>query len=311
MRKLSVAGFTNIGYRFHARSHDPVGADLSGKTAVVTGASGGIGLETARALAHLGARVAIVGRDAAKLARAADSIAGEVATYQADLSLMSEVRSLAAEIRAEEGRVDILINNVGVLIQDRARTSEGMEATLATNLAGHFLLTNLLAVKLIESSPARVINVTSGGMYSERIKPDDLQFAKGRYSGTAAYARTKRGQVILTDMWADRLAGTGVVVHSMHPGWARTSGVENSLPTFNKVMGPFLRTPEQGADTIVWLASAAEAGESSGGFWFDRAMAPKHLVERTKESAGERAALWHGLVKLTRSDLEVLPVMSG
>lgn len=311
MSKLSIAAFTNLGYRLHARDHRPLDTDMSGRTVVVTGATGGLGLTAARALGDLGARVAIVGRSPEKLERAMASIGGDVVTYQADLSLMEEVRSLAGRLRSDLERIDVLINNVGVLLPTRKMTGEGLEKTLATNLAGHFLLTNLLASKLIESAPARVVNVTSGGMYSEKIRPDDLQFEKETYTGTASYARTKRGQVILNELWAERFADTGVVVHTMHPGWAATAGVASSLPTFNKVMRPFLRTPEQGADTIVWLASSAEALESSGKLWFDRQLAPTHMLESTKESDAERRELWDRLVDLTGSDLAFMPVLSG
>lgn len=304
MNKLSIASFTNVGYRFHALRHRPLDADLTGKTVIVTGATGGLGLAVADTVGRFGARVLIVGRSSERLEHAARSIDGEVVAYKADLSLMGEVRDLAEAIRSAEDRIDVLVNNVGVLLPERTVTEEGIEATLATNLAGHFLLTNLLASRLIESAPSRVINVTSGGMYSQRIRPGDLQFEKGRYTGTAAYARTKRGQVILTEMWARRLEGTGVVVHSTHPGWARTPGVKSSLPMFNRAMGPLLRTPAQGADTIVWLATAAEAAGTTGGFWFDRRPAPTHLLASTKETDRERAELWDGLVRLTRSDLE-------
>lgn len=309
MSKLSIAGFTNLGYRFHARGFESTEQGAGGKTVVVTGASGGIGFVTARTLAEMGARVVIVARNRERLERAVASIDGEVAAYQADLSLMREIREVAHRIRSEESRVDVLINNVGVLLPERHVTSEGIETTVATNLAGHFLLTNLLASKLVESAPARVVNVTSGGMYSERIVPDDLMFEARPYTGTASYARTKRGQVILTEMWAKRLEGTGVVVHSMHPGWARTAGVETSLPTFYKIMSPFLRTPEQGADTAVWLATSEEAATSSGGFWFDRKPAPTHLSESTRESEQDRRDLWDRLARLTGSDLSVLPEM--
>jgi hypothetical protein len=100
-------------------------------------------------------------------------------------------------------------------------------------------------------------------------------------------------------MWANRLAGTGVVIHAMHPGWARTEGVKASLPTFNRVMRPLLRTPEQGADTIVWLAAADEPGSQSGKFWFDREIVPTHITERTHETLEDRAALWTGREELT------------
>ncbi len=303
MKPISVAGFTNLGYLVHSRGQQPVETDMSSKTIVITGGSGGLGLATASALAGLDARVVIVGRNRNKLTAVRDSIEGDVAVHTADLSLLREVRQLAETISDEEDDLDILINNVGVLLPSRSETDEGLETTFATNLAGQFLLTNLLAPKLVESGPARVINVSSGGMYSERIRPDDLSFERGEYRGASAYARTKRGQVILTEMWARRFDRSEVVVHAMHPGWAKTAGVRTSLPTFNKIMGPLLRTPEQGADTIVWLAAAPEPAMSTGGFWFDRRPAPVHLFEATRETEQERAELWGGLVRITGSDL--------
>jgi NAD(P)-dependent dehydrogenase (short-subunit alcohol dehydrogenase family) len=311
MSMLSIAGFTNLGYRLNARDHEPLDTDMRGRTVVVTGATGGLGLTAARWLANMGAKIAIVGRSKTKLDDAVASIVGDVRAYQADLSLLGEVRSLAGRLRSELDTIDVLVNNVGVLLPEREITDEGLEKTFATNLAGHFLLTNLLASKLIESAPARVINVTSGGMYSERIRPDDLQFEDEGYTGTASYARTKRGQVILTEMWGEKLRDTGVVVHSMHPGWAKTNGVATSLPLFNKVMKPFLRTPEQGADTIVWLATADEIDKSTGQFWFDRRSAPTHIIESTRESDADRRILWDRLVQVTGSDLEFTPVPAG
>jgi NAD(P)-dependent dehydrogenase (short-subunit alcohol dehydrogenase family) len=302
MNLLSIAGFTNLGYRVHARSFEESRPDMSAKTVLITGATGGLGKATARSLADLGARVIAVGRDAAKLDALREELTGDVVTARADLSLLAEIHRLAGTVLESEPRLDVLINNVGVLLPGRQVTEEGLETTLATNLAGQFLLTNLLVSHLVASAPARIVNVSSGGMYAERIRPDDLQFEKSPYRGSVAYARTKRGQVILTEMWAQRLAGTGVVVHGMHPGWASTAGVERSLPMFNRLMGPLLRTPEEGADTIVWLASAGEPGGSTGRFWFDRAVAPTHLTESTRERPGEREALWSALAALTGFD---------
>lgn len=301
MTVLSIPTFTNVGYKLHARDFEPIDADLTGKTVVITGATGGLGRAAAAELSRLGARLIVVSRTSTKLRDLQDSLDGEVDTIQADLGLMADVREAAERLNAEP-RIDVLINNVGVLLPERQETDEGIEKTLAVDLAGHFLLTNLLIPKLVDSAPSRVISVTSGGMYSERIRPDDLQFEEGTYTGTAAYARAKRGQVILTEMWAERLAGTGVTVHAMHPGWARTEGVADSLPTFNLVMKPFLRTPEQGADTIVWLAAADEPGKRTGRFWFDRKEAPTHMLDSTKETEAERTALWDGLVELTGAD---------
>ncbi len=302
MSLLSVAGFTNVGYRLHARDHEPVTADMTGKTVLVTGATGGLGKAAARSLAALGAQTIIVGRDREKLAGAQREIPGDVIGYQADLSLLSEVRRIADLILSREERLDVLVNNVGVLLPTRQVTEEGLEATFATDLAGHFLLTNLLMERLATCAPSRVVNVTSGGMYSERIRPDDLQFERREYRGAAAYARAKRGQVILTEMWAERIGDRGVTFNAMHPGWAKTPGVARSLPKFHKVMRPLLRTVEQGADTIVWLAADPAPASITGELWFDRKRVPKHLVDRTRETSEDRIALWDALRAVTASE---------
>ncbi len=302
MNVLSIPSFTNLGYRLHSRDFEPIDSDLTGQTVVITGATGGLGLAAAKKIAALGARTVVVARSEKKLAAVESSAEGEVVTYKADLSLMSEIRRLVDELLAGEERIDVLINNVGVLLPERSVTSEGLERSFAVDLAGHFLLTNLLADRLVQSSPARVVNITSGGMYSEKIRPHDLQNERGEYKGSAAYARAKRGQVILTGMWAERFHGTGVTVHAMHPGWAKTSGVANSLPTFNKLMQPLLRTPEEGADTIVWLAAEEEPAKTSGLLWFDREPVAEHIFDRTRESAKDRAELWDRLSELTGSD---------
>ena len=305
MNKLSIASFTNAGYRWHSRGFDEPDPDVAGKTALVTGATGGLGLAIARGLASQGARLFLVGRSVDKLSAAAEAVGPGAVTFQADLSSMSAVRDLARDVVDLGEPLEILINNVGVLNPERLMTDEGLEMTLATNLAGHFLLTNTLAQLLVDSAPARIVNVSSGGMYSEKIVPDDLQFEDTPYSGTAAYARTKRAQVILTEMWSERLAPLGVTVNSMHPGWARTPGVATSLPTFNGVVGPFLRTPEEGADTAIWLASDKAVDGESGKFWFDRRSVATHLTDRTRETEMERDVLWANLVALTGAELDV------
>jgi NAD(P)-dependent dehydrogenase (short-subunit alcohol dehydrogenase family) len=227
-----------------------------------------------------------------------ESIEGQTRTGRlrpeiANLSLMREVRALARRI---DPPVHLLVNNAGVLLPHRTETDEGLETTLATNLLGQFLLTNLLIDKL--EPPARIINVSSGGMYTQRIRVDDLQMKRGRYDGAVAYARTKRGQVILTELWAQALRGQGIVVHSMHPGWADTPGVSESLPKFYRLTKPLLRTPAQGADTIVWLCASDEAARSSGRFWHDRRPRATHRLRSTRETDAERAALWERLAEL-------------
>ena len=304
MSVLSIPSFTNVGYRVHSKRFDPIDTDLNGKTVLITGGTGGIGLAAASELSRLGARLLLVGRSESRLDAAARSIDGEVVALRADLSLLAEVERVANWFLAREKNLDVLVNNVGVLYPERTVTTEGIEATLATNLAGHFLLTNRLARLLADTRASRIINVTSGGMYSERIRPDSLGFDDKEYLGTAAYSRTKRGQVILTEMWSERFSTKDVMVNAMHPGWVRTAGVARSLPTFNRAMGPLLRTPAQGADTIVWLAGDdGRPSHTSGELWFDRAVVPTHLIASTMESAQDREGLWSALVALTGSDL--------
>jgi NAD(P)-dependent dehydrogenase (short-subunit alcohol dehydrogenase family) len=289
----SVVGYTALGYRW--RPHPPIDTDLHGRVALVTGATSGLGRAAATALARLGATTILVGRNPDKTANVAAEIRREtgnanVRVELADLSLMSEVRDLATRI---EPPIHLLVNNAGVLLPRREETPEGLERTFATNLLGHFLLTNLLVDKL--EAPARIINVSSGGMYTQRIRVDDLQMQKRRYDGTIAYAQTKRAQVILTELWAERFRDRGIVVHSMHPGWAATPGVSASLPRFYKVTKPLLRTPEEGADTIVWLCASEEAGRTTGSFWHDRRARPTHRSRGTRETEAERTALWEAL----------------
>jgi NAD(P)-dependent dehydrogenase (short-subunit alcohol dehydrogenase family) len=264
---------------------------------LVTGATSGLGLAAARAFAQLGARVLLLARSAerAELARAEirdASGSDEVGYYLCDLSSLDAVRQAAARIAAEEPRLDVLINNAGVLRPERSLSGDGIELTFATNVLGPFLLTSLLTPLLAQSAPARVVNVSSGGMYTQHLDVEDLQTEHKGFDGPAVYAQTKRAQVILSELWAQRLRGKGVVAHAMHPGWAETPGVETSLPRFHKVMRPLLRTPQEGADTIVWLACAEEPGRSSGGFWHDRRRRPTHVLPWTKETPRERERLW-------------------
>lgn len=300
-----LLGFSKVG--FAARRLEPVTARMDGRIVVVTGATGGIGKAAATALAGLGAEVVLVGRSPDKLDTAAADIArsgGVAHTEVADLSLMREVAALADRIAERFPRVDVLVNNVGVLHPERQVTEEGLEATFATNLLGQFILTNRL-VSSLDAAPdgARIVTVSSGGMYTARLSARDLQSTR-TYKGSMAYARTKRAQVALAEMWAERLAPLDIVSHSMHPGWADTPGVSHSLPGFARFTGPILRTPEQGADTIVWLAADPTPARTTGGFWHDRVMRPTHRLRSTAEPAGERDRLWAALESIAR-DLDV------
>ncbi len=180
---------------------------------------------------------------------------------------------------------------------ERTRTAEGFELTFATNVLGPFLLTGLLLPALRRGAPARIVNVSSGGMYSERLRADDLELDQRDYGPAAFYAHTKRCEVILTELWAEHLRGSGVSVHSMHPGWADTPGVQSWMPRFRKVMRPLLRDADQGADTVAWLAGAEEPAARSGLFWHDREPRRVHRVPWTRETPAERRLLWEECVR--------------
>jgi NAD(P)-dependent dehydrogenase (short-subunit alcohol dehydrogenase family) len=294
--RLVAPGFTRIGYGL--RKLDPNHAGVDGRTIVVTGATAGLGRVTASTLARLGATVVAVGRSPEKLAALASESDGKIITEVADLSLLSEVSALATRLLEEHPSIHVLINNVGAMFGERTVTAEGLERTFATNLAGQFLLTNRLIPRLIESAPARVITVSSGGMYTAPLAVNRLE-SPDEYRPSVAYARTKRAQVVLSEIWAEQLAGTGVVSHAMHPGWSDTPGVQESLPGFRRITAPWLRSPEQGADTIVWLATAEEPSLVSGLFWHDRKPRPTHRLGSTAERPGARQELWTQLETLT------------
>ena len=291
-----LGGYTNLGYRVRARSWDEL-PRMDGKAVLVTGASSGLGRAAAEAFARLGATIWLLARDRERGEQARAQIcewsaSGEVHLELADLSSLESVRQAAGRIRERAGRLDVLVNNAGVLTERREHSVDGIELTLATNVIGPFLFTNLLVPLLEFSAPARIINVSSGGMYTQRLQVDELQSEQGEFDGAAVYARTKRAEVALTELWAQRLAGTGIVVHAMHPGWTDTPGLRSSLPRFHRLTRPLLRTPAEGADTIVWLGAAEEPGRSSGQFWHDRRKRPTHLLPRSGETADDQEQLW-------------------
>jgi NAD(P)-dependent dehydrogenase (short-subunit alcohol dehydrogenase family) len=164
----------------------------------------------------------------------------------------------------------------------------------ATHVLAPFALTSLLADLLKASAPARVIDVRSGGMYGQRLPDGDLESERTGYGPKKLYARTKREQVAITEAWAVRLRDDGVVVHAMHPGWVDTKDVRQWLPVLRKITRPIIRSPEQGADTIVWLAAAPEALESAGRFWVDRSPRPTHyLLVAADHTREQREQLWN------------------
>lgn len=294
-----VPSYTRLGYALRRSTWDDsdLDVDLTGQVCIVTGASSGLGRSTAEGLASRGARVYMLVRNPSKgeAVRAGIELrtgSGDVHLAVVDLSNQRSVREGVARFLSKESRLDLLINNAGVLLPERVVSVDGIEMTLATNVLGPFLLTSLLLPQLQACAPARIINVSSGGMYTQKLDVEDLQFERKSYSGPRAYAQAKRALVILTELWAEKLDGSGITVNAMHPGWVDTPGVQTSLPRFHRIVGGGLRTPQQGADTILWLAVAQRLTGQSGKFWFDRRPRPTHLLRRTQSTVDDRHRLW-------------------
>jgi len=292
-----VSSFDRTGFRIHSLTFRPedLDVDLSSRRCLVTGANSGIGFETALALADLGAGVVLLCRNAQRGEEAAAQIRQQTGNRRisleiVDLSDLASVRAAAAALAA--GPVDVLVHNAGVLPDERIETRDGLELTFATHVVGPHLLTRLLRPSLEKSPDARVIWVSSGGMYTRGLNLEDPNWTQRDYDGVRAYAETKRAQVILAELWAEELRAFPIAVNAMHPGWADTPAVESSLPRFHRITRNILRTPAEGADTVVWLSACPRARESTGRFFFDRKERRTHLLPFTRESDRDRAVLW-------------------
>jgi NAD(P)-dependent dehydrogenase (short-subunit alcohol dehydrogenase family) len=313
-----VPGFSAIGARVRRRvgSWTPLDAyDLRGRTVLVTGVTSGIGRAGAHQLAADGARVILLGRDEARTDVVRHEIAAatgndDLHVVVADMAEPEQVRSAVGAVRGLTDRLDAVLHNAGALLGQRTENSVGIETTVAAQVVGPFLMTSLLTDTLCapgSRAPARVITMSSGGMFASRLTVSGLQMGADDYSGTEQYARAKRAQVTLNEMWAERLDPTGqrIVFHAVHPGWAATPGVTAALPTFDRVVRPVLRTPAEGADTAVWLmADDTEPTTSTGGFWHDRRRRGIHRLPTTRRSdtPDRRARLWEAVAGLAGVD---------
>jgi NAD(P)-dependent dehydrogenase (short-subunit alcohol dehydrogenase family) len=288
--------FSRRGYRRGRAKFKPVSAYMGDKHVVITGATAGLGKSSAEALARMGASLTLVVRDKQRGEALVEELVAETGNQEirlqiADLALMKDVARVVRSLKRSGRPIDVLINNAGALFNPRRETDEGLEQSFALLLLSPYRLTEGLYPLLKAAPGARVINVVSGGMYSQKLRVEDLQNEQGKYSGSVAYARAKRALMIKTEQWAEQWADDGIVVNAMHPGWADTPGVVTSLPEFHKLTRPILRSPEEGADTIVWLAAATEADKVSGKLFLDREPRTTHLVRSTRESAEERESL--------------------
>lgn len=314
LEALVVPSFTRIGYEVRRRLwawDDPAAWSLAGRTVVITGPTSGLGREAARAFARMGARLVLVGRDAGRLEETRAELAAlapdtALVTVVADMSSLPSVRAAAAAVLASEPRIDVVVDNAGAIFAERGETEGGIERTFATMVAGPFVLVARLLPRLLERPHARVVAVTSGGMYTQSLPLDDLGYTRGGYQGALAYARAKRAQVALVREWTRRLRGRidggdrhAPAFNAMHPGWADTPGLEASLPGFRKLVGGLLRSPAEGVDTLLWLAAAPGAEGRSGGLYLDRRPRLFDRIPSTRLSAADRRELWDRVVAMT------------
>jgi NAD(P)-dependent dehydrogenase (short-subunit alcohol dehydrogenase family) len=289
-----IGSFDRFGFRRHARHFvaSELDLDLRGKRALVSGASSGLGYATTEALVARGATVAMLCRDQQRGEEALSRIhaahpGARVELRRLDVASLAEVRRFCDE---EPGPIDMLVHNAGIQPATRELTEEGLERTFATHVAGPHLMTALLADRL--RPLARVVFVSSGGMYLARFSLHDLDWRARKYASGVAYAQTKRLQLALAEGWGERLSALQGYAYAMHPGWADTPSVKTALPRFFFATKPFLRTPAEGADTIVWLAARAVPAAPNGGFFFDRRNVRSHVLPWTRDRLTDRIALF-------------------
>jgi NAD(P)-dependent dehydrogenase (short-subunit alcohol dehydrogenase family) len=276
---------------------------MGGKVVLITGGTSGIGKAAATALAGMGATVVITGRNEERGKRALQEIREEsgndgVELILADLTVQDEVRRLAEELRERHNQLEVLVNNAGLVLSERTETPDGIETQLAINHLAPFLLTNLLLDLLKESAPSRIVTVSSDAHRWAKIDLDDLQSRK-RYRGMQVYGKTKLANIMFTYELAERLEGTGVTANCMHPGGVNTNFGNNQGGPMNllfRIFKPFMRSPEQGADTLIYLASSPEV----------KGMTGKYLADRKVKAASDaaydettRKRLWEASEELT------------
>ncbi|KAF7646909.1 hypothetical protein LDENG_00180580 [Lucifuga dentata] len=279
---------------------------LAGRSYMITGANSGIGKATAMAIAKRGGTIHMVCRNKDKAEEARADIVKETGNKEVyvhilDMSETRKVWDFAEGFKKKYKTLNVLINNAGAIMSQRDVNAEGLEKSFATNVLGIYILTKSL-IPLLEKSPdPRVITVSSGGMLVQKLRTGNLQSERGRYDGTLVYAQHKRQQVVMTEQFAK--THTNIHFSVMHPGWVDTPAVANAMPDFHRSMKDSLRTPDQGADTVVWLAvSEAAATKPSGHFFQDRKMVSTHLpLAWTHSSSLEEQKLMSLLEELAKT----------
>jgi retinol dehydrogenase 12 len=274
---------------------------MNGKVCVVTGATSGIGKAAATALAGMGSQVVLVGRDQGR----AEATAAEIGARStvppkveiADLAVMEQVRALAGRLASLE-RIDVLINNAGLVVSERRVTQDGFEYVFAVNHLAPFLLTNLLLPKLTGAAPARVVTVTSDAHTAAKLDLDDPSLEQG-WESWRSYANSKLANILFTRELARRLDGTGVTANCAHPGVVRTGFGRDAKPLMRlgmTIARPFFLSPERGADTIVYLASSPDVAGQTGGYYVKRQRREPSAAARDDAAARK---LWEISEKMT------------
>lgn len=296
LRKIMVfygrftPSYTQVGYR--ARSllwRDPK-ADFSGQHWVVTGASGGLGRFIALEAARLGANVTAVARNQSRLDQVvADGKAQGITridTMLCDFSLQTDTQRLVRDLAADARKIDVLVNNVGLLNHAHTITAEGREHSFTTNLLSHYVLTEgLIRADAFRKERPLVINMTSGGGYNVALSTRALNtLDPKKFNGTLAYGWHKRAQMVLNQHWRDTYGPRGFTFYVMHPGWADTDGVKTALPRFREILQSILRDAKSGTDTALWLAAVRPAQREEESVWFDRKQRAAHVYPHTRTS---------------------------
>lgn len=301
-----ITGWSSIGFDVRRRLwswSDPPPGSMAGSWAVVTGGTAGIGEAGALGLARAGANVVVTGRDGDRAAAAAERIARDTGVEAlglgADLSHLSQAAELVRSLRQRLERIDVLVHNAGAMFPTYER-HDGVERTQVLHVLSPFLLTTALEAMMPNSTRTRIVFMSSGGMYSQPLRVDRLDPGPGGYRPSVAYSRAKRAQVALAHRFAERLPGRAV--HAMHPGWVDTAALHESLPRFERVVRPILRSPEQGADTLLWLCTSPAAGTTSGLFWLDRRPRRQAMVVGAGRAA-EEERLWDWCERTTKEFL--------
>ena len=280
---------------------------MQGKTIVITGATSGIGEVAAMRLARQGARLLLVARDPRRAERVLARLRGAApaaghGVYEADLSRVSEMKRVGAEIAKAEPRIDILINNAGAFFSARRLTEDGLERTFALNHMAYFVLTCTLIDRLKAAAPSRIVSTASDAHRGARLDFTDLQGEKG-YDGYKAYGRSKLCNILFSRELARRLAGTGLTANCLHPGFVATRFGDRAGGVMSLVIRAaklFAISPQKGADTIVHLASSPEAAGSSGGYFY-KCLPATPTAEARDDAAAAR--LWAESVRIAGVDL--------